>query len=89
MERDCLIGHGAARLLKDRLLDSSDRYDAKICEDCGNFAVHDERRGRTYCPVCGEDSEISEVETSYAFKLLLDELRSLCIDPSLKLKDKA
>lgn len=88
MERDCLIGHGAARLLKDRLLDSSDRYIAKICEDCGNFAVHDERRDQTYCPVCGEDSEISEVETSYAFKLLTDELRSMGLAPRLRLKDR-
>lgn len=89
MERDCLIGHGAARLLKDRLLDSSDKYIAKVCEDCGNFAVHDERRDNVYCPVCGEDSEVSEVETSYAFKLMTDELRSMGLAPRLRLKDRA
>ncbi|KXA89684.1 DNA-directed RNA polymerase subunit B, partial [candidate division MSBL1 archaeon SCGC-AAA259D14] len=89
MERDCLIGHGAARLLKDRLLDSSDRYVAKVCEKCGNFAVYDERRDKVFCPVCGEDSEVNEVETSYAFKLLTDELRSMCLAPRLRLKDRA
>jgi len=88
MERDCLIGHGAARLLKDRLLDSSDRYIAKICESCGNFAVHDERRDKVFCPICGEDSEVSEVETSYAFKLLTDELRSMCLAPRLRTKER-
>ena len=38
--------------------------------------------------MCGEDIEINYVEMSYAFKLLLDEIRSLCIYPKLNLKNK-
>lgn len=89
MERDCLIGHGAAMLLRERLLEGSDRYLAMVCGKCGSFAVQDKRRDRVYCPLCGEDSDIHRVEMSYAFKLLLDELQAMCLSPRLMLRERA
>jgi DNA-directed RNA polymerase subunit B len=85
MERDCLIGHGAAMLLKDRLLEESDAYILYICERCGKLAYYDMRLRRYICPLCGEKGMVEPVTVSYAFKLLLQELQSLCISPTLKL----
>ena len=39
------------------------------------------------CPVCGDNSKIYQVQTSYAFKLLLDELLSLGVAMRLQLED--
>jgi len=89
MERDCLVGHGAAMLLKERLLDASDMCNILVCATCGDIAVYDRIRDRRYCPSCGEDTEIYPVEMSYAFKLLLEELKSMCISPKLILKERA
>lgn len=89
MERDCLIGYGSALLLKERLLDESDRHIMQVCEKCGSIAVYDRMRDTVYCSICGKDIDAAEVEVSYAFKLLLDELKSLGINPKLLLGEKA
>jgi DNA-directed RNA polymerase subunit B len=89
MERDCLIGHGAAMLLRDRLLEESDKYTLYICENCGHIAYYDMKQRKYMCKLCEDKAKISPVIVSYAFKLLLQELMSLCVAPKLKLKEKA
>jgi DNA-directed RNA polymerase beta subunit len=32
MERDCLIGYGASLLIQERLMISSDQYNADVCK---------------------------------------------------------
>jgi DNA-directed RNA polymerase subunit B' len=87
MERDVFIGHGAAMTLKERLLDESDREWINVCGQCGMTAVENVEQRRVYCPNCGEETDIHEIEMSYAFKLLLDEMKALGIAPRIELQD--
>jgi DNA-directed RNA polymerase subunit B len=85
MERDCLIGHGASMVIKDRLLDESDLTTKYVCDTCGHIAMID-RHGKLQCPICGDRADIAPVQMSYAFKLLIDELKSLVVVPRIKLE---
>jgi DNA-directed RNA polymerase subunit A' len=80
MEKDCLIAHGAALTLKERF--DSDKTTIPICTECGMVAIHDRIKNRKYCTLCG-NSKIVNVEMVYAFKLMLDELKSMLIHPKL------
>jgi DNA-directed RNA polymerase subunit B' len=86
MEKDTFVAHGASLLLKERF--DSDKTIVPICENCGLIAVHDARKNAHFCPICGENVEISNIEMSYAFKLMLDEFKSLTVYPKLRLKSK-
>ena len=86
MEKDTFVAHGASLLLKERF--DSDKTVVPICESCGVIAIRDEFKDKSYCPICGENVEISNIEMSYAFKLILDEFKSLGIYPKLQLRSK-
>ena len=88
MERDCLIAYGASMLLKDRLLDESDKTEVLVCEKCGLTGFHDARKRKFVCAQCGDNAPISSVSVAYAFKLLLQEILSLNVAPRLKLKER-
>jgi DNA-directed RNA polymerase subunit B len=85
MEQQALVAHGASLLLKERY--SSDRTVIPICTKCGAIGIKDSLRNKTFCPVC-DSNEIEEVEVSYAFKLLVEELQSLHIMTHFELKNK-
>jgi DNA-directed RNA polymerase subunit B len=88
MERDCLIAYGASMMLKDRLLEESDKAEVNVCERCGLLSYYDIKQRRYICRVCGDKAKISTVVIAYAFKLLLQEMMSLNIAPRLIPKDK-
>ncbi len=87
MEGETLVGHGAAMLLQEKLMEDSDKMVEFVCEKCGLIAINDQIRNRRYCSVCNS-SAVYPVEMSYGFKLLLDELKTLGILPKLVIKDK-
>lgn len=88
MERDCLIAYGASMILKDRLLDESDKSDVYICERCGLVAYYDVRQRKYICRVCGDKAKVSSISVAYAFKLLLQEMQSLNVAPRLLIKER-
>jgi len=85
MEQQALVAHGASLLLKERY--DSDKINLPICIKCGSIAIEDNIKNIVRCPKCDcEDFEY--VEISYAFKLLIEELKGLHIDTSFELKNK-
>ncbi len=86
MEKDTFIAHGASLLLKERF--DSDKTAVPVCDNCGLIAIYDSHKQRSHCTLCGEGVDVSIVEISYAFKLMLDELKSLGIYPKLLLESK-
>ncbi len=86
MEKDTFVAHGASLLLKERF--DSDKTVVPVCESCGIIAIHETIKDRRYCPICGDAVEVSDIEVSYAFKLILDEFKALGIYPKLTLRNK-
>ncbi len=88
MERDTLIGHGAAALLRERMLESSDRTIIYVCSECGFIGWYNARRNRYECPIHGDKATLYPVVVPYAFKLLIQEFMSMGIKPRLIVADK-
>jgi len=88
MEKDTFVAYGASAVIQERLLESSDKTIIYVCEKCGLEGYYNPRTKKYVCPKDGEDAPLSPVEVSYAFRLLLDELKSLNIYPRLVLEEE-
>ena len=79
MERDCVIAHGMTEFTKERLMECSDAFRCYSCKDCGLLCVANPVDGIWSCRGCGNTTSFSAVEIPYAYKLLLQEMESMCI----------
>jgi len=83
MERDCMISHGSAIFLKDRLMDQSDAFEIFVCDLCGFLAIGNRKQDIFECKNCDNTVSISLIKIPYACKLLFQELMAMAISPRI------
>jgi DNA-directed RNA polymerase II subunit RPB2 len=88
MERDCVASHGVAEFTKERLMECSDLFRCWSCADCGLIAIVNPKDGIWICKGCGNTTNFAAIEIPYAYKLLLQELETMCISSRIVTQQK-
>ena len=83
MERDCMVSHGASMFTKDRIYNSSDKYEIHCCGHCGMFAKFNDEMKIHHCNTCGNTVDFKRLKLPYACKLLFQELITMNIAPRI------
>ncbi|MCO5596788.1 hypothetical protein L7F22_050858 [Adiantum nelumboides] len=84
MERDCLLGHGVASNIQERLFLLSDPYQVYVCQGCNTMVTKDGNKHIRICRFCKTSKHIVCLDVPYACKLLYQELLSMGIFMRLK-----
>jgi DNA-directed RNA polymerase II subunit RPB2 len=86
MERDALISHGSSALLRERLMEVSDKYELPICSTCGNIAIikNDGSANPNECRLCKDKAKFGIITIPYVFKLLVFYLQAAGINITFK-----
>jgi DNA-directed RNA polymerase III subunit RPC2 len=85
MERECLLSYGAAMLINERLMVSSDQFVTYVCTDCKILSYWHHKLRRGLCPHCKKGNNVVKVQMPYACKLMIQELHSMNLLPRLSL----
>jgi hypothetical protein len=84
MEKDSIEAHGMGQFTKERMMETSDIANFKVCDDCGLLATKVIDKDYYVCTPCNNHTRISSVNMPYATKLLFQELMSINILPKIK-----
>lgn len=84
METDAIQGHGAMTFLKERLMDVSDKFDAYVCSNCGNYAIVNDSEELYICDKCEQYNDFQHIKIPYATKLFSQELQGIGINMKYK-----
>ena len=82
MECDALLSHGMSQFAKEIFWDKSDSYEMTIDENSGEIVAHNPDRNIKH------NGKVRTIRIPYAFKLLLDEMKSLGVAMRLQLEDR-
>ncbi len=88
MEKNALLSHAASALVRERLKDSSDAYNAVFCYNCGTFATVDVSKKSSEAITCRtcDNKKFGTMSIPYVLKLLFHLLWAAGYDPRLILK---
>jgi DNA-directed RNA polymerase I subunit RPA2 len=90
MERDALLGHGAAYLLQDRLHLYSDRSVVNVCTKCGGMLAVSLGPGLSSptCKMCASSKWIERVALPHVLLFLASELAAMGIKVKLDVAER-
>jgi DNA-directed RNA polymerase II subunit RPB2 len=82
METNAILGHGMGSFIKESMMERSDAFTYNIENENGTIAI--EKNDKLYSSYKdAKNNNFSSIKTPYAFKLLLQEIETLGIQPRL------
>ena len=84
MERDCMLAHGTVQFLKERLYDTSDKFQVHVCKKTGMISAANPSKNvykSLFDPK--NNTDFSKIRMPYASKLFMHELMAMGITPRM------